>query len=167
MGEFGRETQGTVVAYKATMRASTPMIRRVVVVPPELTLVAAWSVMASDRIRHLPVVRAGALIGMLSDRDVLSRGTMGKDGVFHAPAHTLVGEAMTPTPLVTCDEHTDISVLVRTMTEKKIDAVPVVHGLRLVGLVTSTDLMLLLLEREEARAMPFTFDVVEQRHMLA
>jgi CBS domain-containing protein len=46
------------------------------------------------------------------------------------------------------------------MTEHKIDAVPVVAGTRLVGLVTSTDLMLLLLSREEVN-LPFAYRVAE------
>lgn len=144
------------------MRAKTPMTREVIVVPPELSLQSAWHVMTRERIRHLPVVRAGALVGMLSDRDVLARGTIGKDGVLHVPTDILVGEAMMPAPLVTCDESTDVSELVHAMTEKKIDAVPVVRGLRLVGLVTSTDLLLLLLERDEARPLPFEFHLRDE-----
>jgi acetoin utilization protein AcuB len=138
------------------------MTRKVTVVPPELALSAAWHVMTRDRIRHLPVVRAGALIGMLSDRDVLMRGTLDKNGVFHPPSEVIVGEAMAVTPLVTCEDTTDVADLVRMMTEGKIDAVPVVRGLHLVGLVTSTDLMLLLIEREGARPLPFQFDLVDQ-----
>ena len=47
------------------------------------------------------------------------------------------------------------------MTEKKIDAVPVVDGAnQLVGLVTSTDLLLLLISREEAKIpLPFVFEL--------
>ena len=47
------------------------------------------------------------------------------------------------------------------MTEQKIDAVPVVDGReQLVGLVTSTDLMLLLLRPDEAKVpLPFVFDL--------
>jgi acetoin utilization protein AcuB len=134
------------------------MTRDVIVVPPELTLANAWRVMTRERIRHLPVVRAGALIGMLSDRDVLVRGTIDKDSVIHVPPHVVVGEAMTPTPIETCDATTDVVELVRMMTEKKIDAIPVVKGLRLVGLVTSTDLLSLLLDHGEPDKVPLPFE---------
>ena len=138
------------------------MTRRVVVVPPELSLVDAWNIMTRERIRHLPVVRAGALFGMISDRDILCRGKLDKEGVFHVTSDHLVAEAMTPVPLATCESSTDVREIVRTMTEKKIDAVPVVRGLHLVGLVTSTDLLLLLLRGDEAQPLPFTFDLVEE-----
>lgn len=143
------------------------MTRDVLVVPPELGLDAAWKLMDRWRIRHLPVVRAGALMGMLSDRDVLGRATVGRDGAVHIAAGLIVGEAMTPAPLVTCEASTDVVELTRTMTEKKIDAIPVVVGLRLVGLVTSTDLLRLLIERDEARRLPFDFRLVEAEHALA
>lgn len=145
------------------MRASTPMTRDVIVIPPELSLAAAWQIMKRERIRHLPIVRAGALIGMLSDRDVLTRGKLAKDGSFEVAPGIVVAEAMTPTPVKTCEVSTDVSDLVRMMTEDKIDAVPVVRGLRLVGLVTSTDLLLLLIDQDEARPLPFDFHLVEQR----
>jgi CBS domain-containing protein len=138
------------------------MTRDVIIVPPELTLATAWKVMTREHIRHLPVVRAGALVGMLSDRDVLARGTMTKDGSLHLEPHIVVGEAMTPTPIETCETSTDVAELVRTMTAKKIDAIPVVKGLRLVGLVTTTDLLTLLLEDHgEPEPLPFEYRLIE------
>jgi CBS domain-containing protein len=138
------------------------MTRDVIVVPPELTLATAWRVLTREHIRHLPVVRAGALVGMLSDRDVLVRGTMSKEGALHVEPHIVVGEAMTPTPLQTCEASTDVADLVRVMADKKIDAIPVVKGLRLVGLVTSTDLLALLIEDHgEPEPLPFEFRLIE------
>ena len=140
------------------------MTRDVIVVPPELTLVSAWNVMTRERIRHLPVVRAGALIGMLSDREVLAHATIGKDGRIQVPVHVSVGEAMTTTPLDTCEPETPVADVICTMIAKKVDVVAVVQGLRLVGLVTSTDLLSLLLQREPRGAsdpLPFEFHLIE------
>ena len=140
------------------------MTRDVIVVPVDLTLAGAWNVMTRERIRHLPVVRAGALIGMLSDREVLAHATIGKDGHIEVPAHVMVGDAMTPTPLDTCKQDAPVADLICTMIVKKVDAVAVVQGLRLVGLVTSTDLLSLLLQREPRGAtdpLPFEFHLIE------
>lgn len=137
------------------------MTRDVYVVPPELPLDAAWRIMTRERIRHLPVVRAGALFGMLSDRDVLKRGTLDTAGRLHIPHGLLVGAAMTPTPLETCEVTTEVGVLATAMIEMRIDAIPVVRGLQLIGLVTSTDLLQLLVDREEARPLPFDFRLRE------
>ena len=69
-------------------------------------------------------------------------------------------EAATAWPHV-CAPDTDVCDLVRVMTEKKIDAVPAVEGTdRLVGLVTSTDLLLLLIRLDEAKIpLPFVFEL--------
>jgi CBS domain-containing protein len=138
--------------------AAEPMTRKVVVVPPEIPLSSAWALMCRERFRHLPVVSGNALVGILSDRDILLRATMegGKISVPDTPA----GETLTPLPYV-CEPHTDVCDLVRMMTEKKIDAVPVVDGAdQLVGLVTSTDLLLLLIPLEQARIpLPFVFEL--------
>ena len=52
------------------------------------------------------------------------------------------------------------------MTVKKIDAIPVVRGLRLVGLVTSTDLLRLLIERDPG-PLPFEFRVIDDPRAFA
>jgi len=137
------------------------MTRNVIVVPPELPLDAAYRVMERERIRHLPVVRAGALLGIISDRDVLLRARLDKNGTMHVPTDA-VGGAMTLTP-ISAEVDTPVSSLVTLMTERKIDAIPIVRGLRLVGLVTSTDLLLLLVNLDEARPLPFEFRVEEMQ----
>lgn len=136
------------------------MTRDVIVAAPELSLEAAWRIMQRKRIRHLPVVSAGALVGILSDRDVLLLSTAGPKGEVHVPEVT-VGEAMTPAPVV-CNPDFPVAELARVMTERKIDALPVVTPSgALVGLVTSTDLMLLLIDWDEAQPAPFTYHVFE------
>jgi CBS domain-containing protein len=67
------------------MDASVPMTRDVIVVPPTLSLLAAFAVMERERIRHLPVVQGGALLGILSDRDVLARATLRDNGSLEVP----------------------------------------------------------------------------------
>ena len=55
------------------MKSSSVMTRDVVVVSPAVTVAAAERMMERLRIRHLPVVVGGRLVGILSDRDLLRR----------------------------------------------------------------------------------------------
>jgi acetoin utilization protein AcuB len=144
------------------MDASVPMTREVTVVPPGLSLSVAYTVMERKRVRHLPVLHAGKLLGILSDRDVLVRATLRPDGSLQEPDGP-VALAMTPAPIL-CEPETPVAELARIMTERKIDAVPVVSGSRMVGLVTTTDLLFLLVGGHEARRpLPFEFRVVEEQ----
>jgi acetoin utilization protein AcuB len=116
--------------------------------------------MKGRRIRHMPVTRAGLLLGIVSDRDVLLAASTNDAGDVVVPAIP-VGAVMTPSP-ITCEPSTSVADLARIMTERKIDAVPVLGPSgRLVGLVTSTDLLLLLIGQDAARPLPFEFEVEE------
>jgi acetoin utilization protein AcuB len=122
--------------------------------------------MRERRIRHLPVVQAGHLVGILSDRDILLRSTADLDGNAIAPRDP-VALAMTPAP-VTCGPDANVSELARTMVERKIDAIPVVGTSgSLIGLVTSSDLLCLLFEAPSVRALPFEFRVHEGERLTA
>lgn len=125
------------------------MTRDVIVVPPELTLEAANRLMAKWSIRHLPVVKAGHLAGILSDRDLLRHGD--------SHATTTCGEAMTPAPF-TCTPAAPVARVAQMMLEHKIDSLPVMSEAgALIGLVTSSDLLALLIDRPEVEMLPFEF----------
>jgi len=132
------------------------MTREVITVPPSLLVTNCWSIMQAKRIRHLPVVQEGRLVGMLSDRDLLRFGNVlpsGELGLLRRHAVDL----MTLTPIV-CAPDTSVAEAAQIMTEKKIDALPVAVDGRLVGLVTSADLLHLLFDSSE-KTLPFEFRV--------
>jgi len=140
--------------------ARTVMTREVICVQPQDTLEDAYSLMTEWQIRHLPVVEGGILLGVLSDRDVLARAQV--NGAVVAVPAMAVSVAMTPQPLVTCRPTSSVGYVAGLMLDYKIDCVPVtdVEGL-LVGLVTSSDLLQLLRDRddEEHKILPFSYTV--------
>ena len=143
------------------MDASDSMTRNVVVVPPELSLHLAWAIMQRRRVRHLPVVQAGALVGILSDRDILLRAQIDASGLIEVPPDP-VALAMN-SKVETCTVDVAIGELAGRMIELKIDAIPVVGEARhLIGLVTSTDLLRLLRDQTPpTRRLPFDYRVYQ------
>jgi len=138
--------------------AESTMTRDVIFVPPALSLRYAWGIMQRWRIRHLPIVDGATLLGVLSDRDVLLHARPEADGTISVP-ELPVARAMTADPF-TCGRSTPIAEVTRIMTEHKIDSVVVVDPSgAVVGLVTSTDLLMLLLVGDPARPLPFEFNV--------
>ena len=128
------------------MNTSAIMTRNVVVVSPTLSVGAAARLMQRARVRHLPVVEARRLVGILSDRDLIK----------HA-ADTSCEQVMTPAP-VTCSQDASVGRVASLMLEHTIDSIPVVSVAgTLIGLVTSTDLLGLLVDRAQAQTLPFEF----------
>lgn len=149
------------------MEAATTMTRDVVFVTPEQPLAVAYRRMTAGRIRHLPVVSQGRLVGILSDRDVLLAATR-RDGEIVVP-HVPVSEVMTEAP-ITIRRDTSVSRAAELMIEYKIDALPVVEGNRLIGLVTSTDLLVLLIgdnDEISRRPLPFEFALQQMTNFAA
>jgi len=142
------------------MNANLAMTRHVVCIGPDDSLADAYEVMTEWEIRHLPVVRGNVLVGILSDRDVILRSTTGPTKV-EVPSIP-VAEAMTVNPLV-CRPSASVGQIGRTMIEHKIDSLPVVDDSgALVGLVTSTDLIRLLVENEQiggSKPLPFSYKI--------
>ena len=128
------------------MKSAAVMTRDVAVVAPIVTVGGAAALMERKGIRHVPIVEGRHLLGILSDRDVLKHDR-----------NVTCAEAMTPAP-VTCTPDVSVSQVAQLMLERKIDSIPIV-GPRgeLVGLVTSSDLLSLLVERAEVHRLPFDF----------
>ncbi|MFM1848714.1 MAG: hypothetical protein RL417_2188 [Pseudomonadota bacterium] len=97
------------------------------------------------KIRHLPVVREGDLIGMVSDRDIagFARGLdIFAPTELEAALDRPVGDFMQG-DVVSVDEDTDVGEVIDTMIDQRIGAIPVVdaHSGRLSGIVSYVDIL--------------------------
>lgn len=119
------------------------MTERVVTVTETERVAAARALMAARRIRHLPVVRDGRLVGLVSERDLRGGGDAGHDGLAGPWARTAgtVGAHTHGRP-VTVAPGDDMAWAAGRMYVHRIGALPVVvDGARLVGILTSTDVL--------------------------
>ncbi len=113
----------------------------------EETVRAALGKMLELDVRHLPVLRDGELIGMISDRDVSLYSTPIEDQAYsledvHAKLDTPVSEIMTGAVL-SIDEESEASELIRLMIDNRVGAVPVVAASTgdLIGIVSYIDIL--------------------------
>ncbi|MEM9452769.1 MAG: CBS domain-containing protein [Myxococcota bacterium] len=92
-------------------------------------------------IRHLPVLRGGRLVGIVSERDLaLVESLPGVD-----PNTVTVGEAMTAEPFAVPPD-ASLQAVLREMAEHKWGTVVVIDGVTPIGIVTTTDALRLCVE---------------------
>lgn len=115
----------TIQKYMTTMPHS---------VGSDQTLLTAAEMMEEYGIRHLPVLKAGKLQGILTDRDIkLLRSLEG----FEAD-ELAVEEAMTEEPFCVGPD-ASLDEVVLTMAEKKFGSAVVVDNNKVVGIFTTVD----------------------------
>lgn len=137
------------------MRIRDWMTTDPVVVTPETLLVEARKKMDEFKIHHLPVVKKGKLVGMLTRRKILeaspsSATTLSMHELSYLLAKMTVGDVMVRDPVwVTPD--TPVEDVVLLGYKKGIGSFPVVESGKLVGIATATELTRALLEIFAAR----------------
>jgi acetoin utilization protein AcuB len=99
------------------------------------TLAHAHAVLREHKIRHLPVLRGGDLVGMLTERDLaLIEALKDVD-----PSEVLVEEAMSTGVFAVAPE-APLDQVVSEMAAKKYGSAVVVQNNRVVGIFTNVDL---------------------------
>jgi acetoin utilization protein AcuB len=105
-----------------------------VVLPPEVTASAALAFMEKRKVRRVPVVKDGRLVGMVTKSDLLGAGSKP-----HVSGVTTIAHVMAPKPL-TIQEEATLETAAQLMLSKKISGVPVMDGDKVVGVITESDL---------------------------
>jgi CBS domain-containing protein len=103
------------------------------------------SIMNLGRVRHMPVVEDGKVIGVLSQRDLFRSALIVALGFGRKTTSALiktirVKEVMTQNVIIITPE-ASVKEAARVMIEKKIGCLPVVESDKLVGLITETDIL--------------------------
>jgi CBS domain-containing protein len=111
------------------------MRRGVVATTPTEMLAATRAAMEREGVHQLPVIENDMLVGILSERDLHAH-----TGYLE---RTKVDAAMTWNPVTVRPTET-AQHAAHLLIEKSINALPVVEGGRLVGIVSRTDLLQLL-----------------------
>ena len=125
-------------------------------VTPDTELMEARALLEEHGFRHLPVVDGDRLVGMVSDRDVrIDQGDLERLDDEHLLARIRSRrsvEAVMSSPVHVVEPDAPISEAARLMLSRRVSALPVVdelgdEGATLVGVVTTTDCLLALLDR--------------------
>jgi acetoin utilization protein AcuB len=151
------------------LRVRDSMTREVITLGPEASAAEAWGVCQEAGIRHLPIIEAGRLVGLVSDRDLRDvsppRGSGGeRDTLGWVRLRDIMStDLATIAPLDTVED------AAREIYDRKIGCLPVVADGELVGIITSSDMMRTLIELVGAhgRGSWVEVEVPDQPGMLA
>lgn len=113
------------------MRARELMSHPAITVTPETSAAAAAALLCEHGFTGLPVVDGSELVGIVTEADLLDSD---------APPATRVRDVMTA-PVESLTPDADRADIVRIMRDVRIRCLPVVEGLRVVGVVTRRDLL--------------------------
>jgi acetoin utilization protein AcuB len=116
-----------------------------VTLKPEDTLDLANDVISLGRIRHIPIVDDGRLVGMLTERDLIGAAASQIFGLKQKNKSALLKSVLIKEVMkkrvISAAPDAPIREIAHLMAEKKIGCVPIVSGGALVGLVTTTDIL--------------------------
>ena len=119
------------------------MTGEVVTVPPDCPLDDAIRLFESCRFRHLPVAEKDRLVGLISDRDIaLATGWIlaSYRNADENSGPRTVGQIMR-TDVFTLDVEASIPEAAAIILDHRINAVPLLEEGKLVGIITTTDLL--------------------------
>ena len=111
------------------------------------TVYDAVRLLGEKRIGALPVVDAGSITGIVSERDVIYCLRDHGPDVLEWPVSRVMSS-----PAITADSQTDVLAALALMTQRRIRHLPIVEGGRIRGIVSIGDLVKHRMERIEAEA---------------
>ncbi len=134
------------------------MTTEVVAIEPQNSIATAIRLMRQGQLRRLPVVDNGVLVGIVTSGDL--RRITGLASILKDPSqdnflwhHIPVANVMSRNP-ISLSPDTPISEAARLLVAHKIGGLPIVDDGRLVGIITTSDLLETLMAPEGEGTSP-------------
>ena len=129
----------------ADVRVRDIMGKSLVTISVSERLSTVEDIMTLGQVRHMPVVRGGKLVGVVSQRDLLRASlsvlSQHRGAERRAFLHVVeIARVMSAPPIVIGPDAT-VEEAALVMAEKKIGCLPVVENGHLLGMVTETDVL--------------------------
>lgn len=118
--------------------------RRLLDIGPDATVLEAVQRMADNHVGSLLVMRAGRLVGIVTERDYARKVILHN----RTSASTQVHEIMTAS-VITVDPHVTARQCMRMMTDRRIRHLPVVENGDVIGMVSIGDLVRAVIEDQQ------------------
>jgi len=141
------------------------MSRNVITIKQADPVSLAFELLLTNDIRHLPVLFRRKLVGIITDRD-LHEALIPSDpdrthrSMYHTVKNIKAKEIMTPNP-ITIGPEAPVDQATQIFFDRRIDCLPVKDGKgRLVGILTSTDILKAFLELREILGGVRKIDIV-------
>lgn len=172
---LGLVTETDVLRLAARLLSRRPaitvreaMTSQVLTATPDERLARLEADMVLGSLRHVPVLDAcGRAVGVVSHRDVLRRRASVLEAGESFPGNPRVADVMS-TPVLTVGPATPVSEAIGMLLRHRLGCLPVVERERLIGIVTVTGLLELLVSQLAADEAPLPWlDVPVQQYMSA
>lgn len=131
------------------------MQAEVFTIRPDDLVDRAFFLIHYEKVRHLPVVEKGLVVGIVSDRDLYKtlgpkkgRGPLMKSG--SGPELEVIPRKVRHIMrrgVITIASQDPVTKAASIMARRKIGALPVVNGRRLIGIITATDVLAMVAKR--------------------
>lgn len=116
-----------------------------ITITPDTPIFQALEIVRKHKVRHLPVLKDGKIVGLVTERGLLTVSpspatTLSVYELNYVLAKVTVREAMVKNP-ITVAPGCPIEEAAQLMWEKRIGSLLVTEGERLVGIITQTDMI--------------------------
>ena len=122
------------------------MIKDVITLSPDSTIKEALKVLQDNKIRHIPIVEDGHVVGIVSDRDVRDASpSILLEDTDTKELDSQIRQIMSQ-PVFTVHPLDFVEEIAKVFYEKEIACLPVVKNGKLVGIVTEKDMLYTLIQ---------------------
>jgi acetoin utilization protein AcuB len=129
----------------------------------------AINLLKENNIRRLPIIKKGALVGIVTDKDLLKASPSNATGLdmhelLYLMSRVKIKDIMTKDPIVIPFDYT-IQEAAEILLEKKISGLPVVdHNKKLIGIITQSDVFKVLISISgiKNRGVSYSFQIADR-----